>query len=99
MDRLFLLFAEKLSSIPLLKSIRECTPTADLDVTTQIFSEDDDLDLCLYYLRSLHNVLKCTGNTSWAIMGSKHVALKDERLHVSSKSCRLMSLLEFANKM
>ncbi len=67
-------------------------------MAAQMFSEDDDLDLCLYYLRSLHNVLKCTGNTSWAIMGSKHVAVRDERLHVSSKSTELICL-SFANKL
>ncbi|KAJ6784133.1 hypothetical protein PWT90_09007 [Aphanocladium album] len=63
---------------------RNVTSTDKLDITSQQFSENDDLDLCLYYLRTMHNVLGCTGELPWTIMGSKHVSTADESLHIST---------------
>ncbi|KAJ4144793.1 hypothetical protein LMH87_003663 [Akanthomyces muscarius] len=83
-DRLFLLFASKISALTFLKSIRKAVSTDELDATSQQFAEGDDLDLCLYYLRTMHNVLGCTGEAPWAIMGSKHVAPTGENLHIST---------------
>lgn len=50
------------------------------------FSEDDDLDLCLYYLRSLSNVLRSSGDVSWSVLATKHVSFAGERMHISSKA-------------
>ncbi|TQV99847.1 hypothetical protein V2A60_005277 [Cordyceps javanica] len=83
-DRLFLLFASKLSGLPFLRSISNSVATHELDITSQQFSENDDLDLCLYYLRTMHNVLGSTGEVPWAIMGSKHISNVDAKLHIST---------------
>ncbi|KAJ3491402.1 hypothetical protein NLG97_g5604 [Lecanicillium saksenae] len=83
-DRLFLLFSSKISALSFLKSTRIATSTDELDTTSQPFSEHDDLDLCLYYLRTMHNVLSCTGEIPWTIIGSKHVSNADGSLHIST---------------
>ncbi|KAM3531165.1 hypothetical protein NHJ13051_000929 [Beauveria bassiana] len=77
-DRLFLLFASKISSLPFLRGVRDAVSTDELDATSRQFSENDDLDLCLYYLRTMHNVLSCTSEIPWVIMGTRHVSLVDE---------------------
>lgn len=82
--RLFLLFASKISAVSFLRSTRDATSTDELDGSPQQFSEDDDLDLCLYYLRTMHNVLSCTGQIPWTIMGSKHVSVRGENMQISS---------------
>ncbi|KAJ2967737.1 hypothetical protein NQ176_g9519 [Zarea fungicola] len=83
-DRLFLLFASKISAVSFLRSTRDATSTDELDASPQQFSEDDDLDLCLYYLRTMHNVLSCTGQIPWTIMGSRHVSLRGENMQIST---------------
>jgi hypothetical protein len=49
------------------------------------FSEDDDLELCLYYLQSLSNVLSTCGDAAWAVLASKHVSVAGNRMHISSE--------------
>lgn len=83
-DRLFLLFASNISALPFLRSIRDAISTDQLDTTALLFSESDDLDLCLYYIRTMHNVLGCAGDIPWAIMGSRHVYPRDENLQIST---------------
>ncbi|KAM0471434.1 hypothetical protein ACHAPX_009347 [Trichoderma viride] len=41
------------------------------------FTEDDDIDLCLYYLRTLYHVLIHSGETSGAVLVSKHLSFGD----------------------
>lgn len=41
------------------------------------FTEDDDIDLCLYYLRTLYHVLIHSGEASGAILVSKHLSFGD----------------------
>lgn len=56
------------------------------------FSEDDDLDLCLYYLQSLVNVLRTCGDVAWGVLASKHVSSTGEHMHISSKMAFLSML-------
>ncbi|KAF5578230.1 dopey [Fusarium pseudoanthophilum] len=48
------------------------------------FSEDADLDLCLYYLRTLSNILTCAGDISWTVLSSKHVSFHGQHMQISS---------------
>lgn len=36
-------------------------------------AEDDDLDLCLYYLRTLYHILQYSGQVSWSVLMSQHL--------------------------
>lgn len=53
-----------------------------------IFSEEDDLDLCLYYLRTLSNVLRSSGDVSWPVLASKHISIQRQHMQIS---CRLLT--------
>ncbi|KAL6403574.1 Protein dopey [Ilyonectria robusta] len=92
-DRLFLIFATKLNDIPFLDDIIGSSEKPDEDSVT--FSEDEDLDLCLYYLRTLSNVLACAGDISWAVLASKHVAFRGQQLQISTGADEEMTLQEF----
>ena len=59
--------------------------TEKTEQTPAIFSEDEDLDLCLYYLRSLANILIYAGDISWSILASKHVSFQGYQMQISSK--------------
>ncbi|KAM4054924.1 protein dopey [Hirsutella rhossiliensis] len=73
-DRLFLLFVSKLSEMPLLSAVRnKGYGELKMDVKSVQLGEDDDLDLCLYYLRTLHRVLGCTGEVSRVVLASKYL--------------------------
>jgi len=37
-----------------------------LDSDSQPYSEEDDLDQCLYYLRTLSNILRWSSDNMWA---------------------------------
>lgn len=82
--RLFLIFVHKFSEISFLADVREAT-TEKSSSRAVSFSEDDDLDLCLYYLRSLSNVLRTCGDVAWAVLASKHVAFNGHHMHISSE--------------
>ncbi|VUC36112.1 unnamed protein product [Clonostachys rosea] len=83
-DRLFLIFAIKFSELGFLENLlAEEELEKPLAVSTN-FSDDDDLDLCLYYLRTLSNVLSCGGDIIWSVFATKHIALQSSTLHISS---------------
>jgi hypothetical protein len=67
-DRFFHLFVAKLASFDFLRSA-----VAEIDVqngfdTTQRYTENDDLDQCLYYLQKLSNVLRWSPDATWAAL-------------------------------
>ncbi|KAF4344763.1 dopey [Fusarium beomiforme] len=81
-DRLFLIFVSKLSDIPLLQTLAQNGEKVNQESLS--FSEDEDLDLCLYYLRSLSNILTYAGDISWTVLSSKHVSFHDQHMQISS---------------
>lgn len=83
LPRLFLVFVTKLSEVSFLDSVGESA--SEKSEAPTVFSEDDDLDLCLYYLRTLHHVLQCSGDVSWAILASKHLSSNGKKMHISSE--------------
>ncbi|KAF5020629.1 hypothetical protein F66182_7336 [Fusarium sp. NRRL 66182] len=81
-DRLFLIFISKLSEIPFLQSLAHSDEKGDEEPAK--FSEDEDLDLCLYYLRTLSNILASAGEISWTVLASKHVSYHSQHMKISS---------------
>ncbi|PHH86716.1 hypothetical protein CDD83_9857 [Cordyceps sp. RAO-2017] len=73
-DRLFLLFVAKLAEIPCLSSVgTRGGGEKRADAEPIDFNEDDDLDLFLYYLRTLHRVLRCTEDVPRAVLASRYL--------------------------
>ncbi|KAL7800485.1 Dopey, N-terminal domain-containing protein [Trichoderma afarasin] len=73
-DRLFLLFVVKFAEIPCLRDVGKSVEAEKAQPQGPIFNEDDDIDLCLYYLRTLHHVLDSSGENSRAVLVSKHLS-------------------------
>ncbi|KAJ4295994.1 hypothetical protein N0V88_004696 [Collariella sp. IMI 366227] len=73
MDKLFNILASKLSGIPFLRR-RQGSKSGSTP-----FEEDDDLDLALYYVRCLSNVLRWAPEGAWAILAKRLV--KSEAYH------------------
>lgn len=72
--RLFLLFVVKFAEIPCLRAVGRNDQSEKPQPETLVFTEDDDVDLCLYYLRTLHHVLECSGDASRAVLVAKHLS-------------------------
>lgn len=82
--RLFLIFISRLSDIPFLQTLTQNDEKPNQDSLS--FSEDEDLDLSLYYLRTLSNILTCAGDISWTVLSSKHVSFHGQHMQISCKS-------------
>lgn len=77
------MFVNKLSGLPFLKDTASNGANNVILGEPLIFSEDDDLDLCLYYLRTLHHVLRYSGTVSWAVLASKHLLISGSEVQIS----------------
>lgn len=51
----------------------------------RVLSEDDDVALGLYYLRTLHHVLQYSGDSAWVVLATKHVTVHEQQMHISGK--------------
>jgi hypothetical protein len=67
MDRLFAIFITKFSDLAFLRR------QPDAKSSPSQYTEDDDLSLALYYIRSLSNVLRWAPEGAWAILAKKLV--------------------------
>jgi len=45
-----------------------------LDSDSQPYSEEDDLDQCLYYLRTLSNILRWSSDNMWAALADNTIS-------------------------
>lgn len=62
------------------------------------FSEEDDLDLCIYYLRTISNVFRWAPDAIWNILATKSVSPEEfHGLSEISKLLTLLSILRCAN--
>ncbi|PNH29210.1 hypothetical protein VD0002_g2145 [Verticillium dahliae] len=68
-DKLFLVFVAKFSAMSFLGARRSAGGNAGTD-RSAAFSDDDDLDTCLYYLRTLSNVFRWAPDAIWSILVS-----------------------------
>ena len=69
---------------PIMKSIVDEKANPGLPSASEV-SEDDDLDLCFYYLRTMHHVLAYSGEVSWGVLASKHLSFSSGQVSISSK--------------
>uniref|UniRef100_A0A0D2XCU6 Uncharacterized protein n=1 Tax=Fusarium oxysporum (strain Fo5176) TaxID=660025 RepID=A0A0D2XCU6_FUSOF len=74
---------DRLSDIPFLQTLTQNDEKPNQDSLS--FSEDEDLDLSLYYLRTLSNILTCAGDISWTVLSSKHVSFHGQHMQISSQ--------------
>jgi hypothetical protein len=61
--------------------------------TTQVYSEEDDLDQCLYYLQKLSSVLRWLPDNTWAALASISISTDQSHkslYHISMCSVTLM---------
>ncbi|KAG6001000.1 hypothetical protein E4U54_001205, partial [Claviceps lovelessii] len=72
----------KLAELPFVQDITARRASEKVDSLPFEFTEDDDLDLCVYYLRTLHNVILCSSDVSRAVLASKYVAFVDKAAHI-----------------
>lgn len=79
----------KLSELGFLADLKQNQPENRQAPKPVALTEDDDLDLCLYYLRGLSNVLRISGDMAWTILASKHVSFAGRAIQIS---CKLESL-------
>lgn len=84
--RLFLLFVTRLAQLPFISDTMTRRANEKIDSNPFVFTDDDDLDLCLYYLRTLYNVIRCSGEMPRAVLASKYVAFSNGSAHIRSTS-------------
>ncbi|KAK1996370.1 hypothetical protein LX36DRAFT_658652 [Colletotrichum falcatum] len=81
-DKLFLLFVRKFSALEFLRSSREIGSAAT-SASSTTFTADDDLDLCLYYLRTLSNVFRWAPDVIWAVLASTSLTVGSEHAEIA----------------
>jgi hypothetical protein len=85
-----MVFASKFSGLSFSTShVASSGNTASLRLT-----DDDDMDLCLYYLRTLSNVFKWAPDGIWAVLASKSVTVDEGRSPMFSNS-KLIVLVDW----
>ncbi|GKT55231.1 cellular morphogenesis regulator [Colletotrichum tofieldiae] len=84
-DKLFLLFVRKFSALKFLRSSREIGSAA-ASASSTTFTADDDLDLCLYYLRTLSNVFRWAPDVIWAVLASTTLTVDSEHAEIAQMS-------------
>lgn len=88
---MFCIFTSQFVQLPFLRA----TPgEADAAHEPKEFTEDDDLDLCIYYLRTISNVFRWAPDAIWGILATKAVS-PEEFPGLSEISKLLGSLFEF----
>ncbi|KAK3341517.1 Dopey, N-terminal-domain-containing protein [Lasiosphaeria hispida] len=72
MEKLFTIFISKLAELSFLRRRSVSTDTSSSEGAIR-FVLDDDLDLALYYIRTLSNVLRWAPDTVWAPLAKKSI--------------------------
>jgi hypothetical protein len=75
-SRLFLIFVSKFLDLPFLKTSKQSSGETMNSNSVIALSCDDDLDLGLYYLRTLSNVLRWAPDSFWGILSSKTLSVE-----------------------
>ncbi|KAK7719680.1 hypothetical protein SLS64_001859 [Diaporthe eres] len=70
-DKIFYIFTLQFLQLPFLRS----TPVdSDTSYERKGFTENDDLDLCLYYLRTISNVFRWAPDAIWSVLATKTIS-------------------------
>ncbi|KAI1394141.1 putative regulator of reproduction dopa [Hypoxylon trugodes] len=68
-DKLFLIFVSKISHLQFLRSSPKTANTGASSQSVE-FSAEDDLDLALYYLRTLSNIFRWAPDAFWGVLAT-----------------------------
>lgn len=71
---MFYIFTSQFLQLPFLRSAPGEAGTAQ---ETREFDEEDDLDLCMYYLRTISNVFRWAPDAFWGILATRVVSPYD----------------------
>jgi hypothetical protein len=84
--RLFHIFVSKFSGFDFLQTISEDSSSL-LDGEVRKYTDDDDLDQCLYYLQTLSNILRWSSDNMWAALAENTISTDTSHfsLHLISK--------------
>lgn len=52
------------------------------DSTTLFYADEDDLDQCLYYLRTLSNILKWSSDSMWAALAKTTISAEASHKYI-----------------
>jgi hypothetical protein len=77
--RLFHLFVAKFSSFGFLQTAPD--ESSDLmNGNVHLYADGDDLDQCLYYLRTLSNMLRWSSDSMWAALTENSISTDKSQL-------------------
>lgn len=68
--RLFLVFVNTISRLPFLRTLSK-TANAEMAKQSVEFKAEDDLDLGIYYLRTLSNVFRWAPDAFWGVLATR----------------------------
>ncbi|RDW78114.1 hypothetical protein BP5796_05966 [Coleophoma crateriformis] len=72
-DRLFHLFVAKFSGFSFLQTL-VTENSSTIDNTVHKYTEEDDLDQCVYYLLTLSNILRWSSDSTWAALAENTIS-------------------------
>ncbi|KAJ2986478.1 hypothetical protein NUW58_g5009 [Xylaria curta] len=93
-EKLFLVFVTKTSELRFLRNPSKNVSSAISNASTS-FSSEDDLDLGLYYIRTLSNVLRWAPDSLWGVLATKIIEEPGRNLSEITGSESSLSLQEF----
>lgn len=94
-DKLYHIFVAKFSSFQFLHALPDSSNL--LGTSVQIYASDDDLDQCLYYLRTFSNILRWSSDGLWAALAENSISTDKSHgslYHISLRDGEI-TLLEF----
>ncbi|KAI1120919.1 putative regulator of reproduction dopa [Nemania abortiva] len=93
-EKLFLVFVTKISELRFLRTLpKAMNPTTS--TVSAGFSEDDEIDLGLYYIRTLSNVLRWAPDALWGVLATRIIEGPKQTLSETTGTEGDLSLQEF----
>ena len=80
-DRMFEVLVGNLSELPFLQTVSGTGKGAGYTQTVD-FSADDDLEMCMYYLRTLSKIFEWAPNSFWHVLATTSVEINDSHVHL-----------------
>ncbi|KAI1381705.1 putative regulator of reproduction dopa [Hypoxylon crocopeplum] len=93
-DKLFLIFVTKISQLQFLRAFPQ-TANAVASSQSVEFSAEDDLDLALYYLRTLSNMFRWASDAFWGVLATRVIEEPSQVLKEITGTESSLSLQEF----
>lgn len=78
--RLFHLFVNKFSEFSFLQAFSEKSSATAENSIIHIYEDEDDLDQCLYYLRTLSNILRWSSDSMWTALSKNTISTDPTKL-------------------